>query len=129
GGASWSSPFKINNDPEGGNSAYSDQFEPAIGTDIKGRIGVCYYDRHRDPNNFLIDRTCASSTNGGSTWSAKLYTKTSFPSVVGQDVLVAPDYFGDYDFVATDGDNKTSGFIDSFATSIGGNPNVTVNHF
>jgi len=129
GGVAWSSPIRVNTNQEGGGSPYSDQFEPMIGTDSTGRIGVCFYDRHRDPNNFLIDRTCASSTNGGSTWSSKLYTKTNFPSVVGQDVLVAPDYFGDYDAVVTDNTNATKGFIDSFATSVGGNPNVTTNHF
>jgi hypothetical protein len=129
GGSTWSSPVRVNTNPEGGQSHYSDQFEPAIATDKTGRIGICYYDRHRDPNNFLIDRTCSSSTNGGSSWSSKLYTKTNYPSVVGQDVLVAPDYFGDYDTVATDKTNTASGFVDSFATSLGGNPNVNTNRF
>jgi hypothetical protein len=77
----------------------------------------------------LIDRTCSSSTNGGSSWASKLYTKTNFPSVVGQDVLVAADYFGDYDTVAIDKTNAASGFVDSFATSIGGHPNVNSNRF
>ena len=129
GGSTWSSPVRVNTNPEGGQYPYSDQFEPAIGTDKTGTIGICYYDRHRDPNNFLIDRTCSSSTNGGSSWSGKLYTKTNFPSTVGQDVLVAPDYFGDYDSVATDKTNATAGFVDSFATSLGGNPNVNTNRF
>jgi hypothetical protein len=44
-------------------------------------------------------------------------------------VLVAPDYFGDYDTVAIDGTNVGSGFVDSFATSLGGNPNVSTNRF
>ena len=129
GGSTWSSPVRVNSNPEGGSSPYSDQFEPAIATDKTGRIGVCYYDRHRDPHNFLIYRTCSSSTNGGASWSSKLYTKTNFPSTIGQDVLVAPDYFGNYDTVATDGANAASGFIDSFATSNAGNPNVTTNRF
>jgi hypothetical protein len=128
-GSSWSSPSRVNTNPEGGSAPYSDQFEPAIATDKTGRIGVCYYDRHRDPHNFLIDRTCSSSTNGGASWSSKLYTKTNYPSTVGQDVLVAPDYFGDYDAVAIDGANLTSGFVDSFSTSVVGNPNVTTNRF
>jgi hypothetical protein len=129
GGSTWSSPTRVNSNPEGGSNPYSDQFEPAIATDKTGRIGVCYYDRHRDPSNFLIDRTCSSSTNGGSSWSSKPYTKTNFPSVVGQDVLVAPDYFGEYDTVAVDRTNVATGFVDSFATSLGGNPNVTTNKF
>ncbi|HUN58272.1 MAG TPA: sialidase family protein [Candidatus Binataceae bacterium] len=129
GATTWSSPKRVNTNPEGGPNPYSDQFEPAIDTDKTGRIGICYYDRHRDPNNFLIDRTCSSSTNNGASWTSKLYTKTNFPSVVGQDVLVAPDYFGDYDTVAVDKTNAASGFVDSFATSVGGHPNVSTNHF
>jgi len=128
-GATWSSPARVNTNPEGGGHPYSDQFEPAIATDKTGRIGICYYDRHRDPNNFLIDRTCSSSTNGGASWKSKLYTKTNFPSTVGQDVLVAPDYFGDYDTVSADGTNVAAGFLDSFATSVAGNPNVSTNRF
>jgi len=69
----------------------SDQFQPSIGTDKTGKIGVCFYDRRRDLNNFLIDRYCASSKNGGTSWSNTKITPTNFASLVGQDELVAPD--------------------------------------
>jgi len=128
-GTNWSTPIRINNNPEGGVVPLSDQFKPAIATDKTGRIGICFYDRRRDPNNFLIDRYCASSVNGGGKWTNTKITSVSFPSLVGQDVLVAPDYMGDYDTVAADSLGKTAGFIDSYSSNAGGNPNVMTNHF
>jgi hypothetical protein len=126
---SWSTPIRINNNLEGGIVPLSDQFKPAIATDKTGRLGICFYDRRRDPNNFLIDRYCAASINGGLKWSNTRITSVSFPSLVGQDVLVAPDYMGDYDTVVADSLGKTAGFIDSYSSDAGGNPNVMTNHF
>ncbi len=129
GGASWSTPIRVNNNPEGGSVALSDQFKPAIATDKTGRIGVCFYDRRRDPNNFLIDRYCAASTNGGRSWTNTKITPTNFASLIGQDVLVAPDYMGDYDTLAADSSGLSSGFIDSYSNNAVGNPNVMTNRF
>jgi hypothetical protein len=129
GGTSWSTPTRINNNPEGGSVPLSDQFKPSIATDKNGRIGICFYDRRRDPNNFLIDRYCAASTNGGGSWSNAKVTPASFPSLVGQDVLVAPDYMGDYDTVAADSSGQSAGFIDSYSSNAAGNPNVMTNRF
>jgi len=129
GGASWSAPLRINNDPEGGANPLSDQFAPAIGSDKNGRIGICFYDRRRDPNNFLIDRYCATSTNNGKSWRNTKITRTNFASLVGQDLLVAPDYMGEYDSIATDGTGQSAGFIDSYSTNAAGNPNIATNHF
>lgn len=129
GGTSWSAPIRINNNPEGGSVPLSDQFKPAIATDKTGRIGICFYDRRRDPNNFLIDRYCASSTNGGGSWTNTKITPVNFSSLIGQDVLVAPDYMGDYDSVAADSSGQASGFIDSYSSNAAGNPNVMTNHF
>ncbi len=92
GGTSWSTPIRVNSNPEGGSQPLSDQFKPAIATDKTGRIGICFYDRRRDPNNFLIDRYCASSINGGKSWTNTKITPTNFSSLVGQDVLVAPEH-------------------------------------
>jgi len=129
GGTSWSTPIRVNNNREGGSVPLSDQFKPAIATDKTGRIGVCFYDRRRDLNNFLIDRYCASSTNGGGTWRNTKITPTNFPSLVGQDVLVAPDYMGDYDTLVADSTGQSSGFLDSYSNNGGGNPNVMTNRF
>lgn len=129
GGASWSSAIRVNNNPEGGRYPFTDQFEPAINTDKTGRIGICFYDRRRDPNNFLIDRYCASSTNGGKSFANIKVTPVNFPAVVGQDAMVAPDYMGEYDTVAIDGTGAAAGFVDSYASNVFGNPNVLAHHF
>jgi hypothetical protein len=127
-GASWSTPVRVNNNPEGGAVPLSDQFKPAIGTDKTGRIGICFYDRRRDLSNFLIDRYCASSSDGV-LWKNSKVTSTNFSSLIGQDVLVAADYIGDYDTVVADFTGTTPGFIDSYSSNAAGNPNVLTNRF
>jgi len=124
GGNTWSAPVRVNNNPKSGSGPLNDQFEPALGADQKGDLAICFYDRRRDPNNFLIDRECAKSTDGGASWSNKRITKQSFGAVVGQDRFVAPDYMGDYDTVATDSTGSEAGFVDSYASNAAGNPNV-----
>jgi hypothetical protein len=129
GGTSWSTPIRVNNNPEGGSTPLSDQFKPAIATDKTGRIGICFYDRRRDPNNFLIDRYCAASTNSGASWSNTKITPANFSALVGQDVWVAPDYMGDYDTVTVDSTGQSNGFIDFYSSNAAGNPNVMTNRF
>ncbi len=128
-GTNWSTPTRVNNNREGGSTPLSDQFKPAIATDKNGRIGVCFYDRRRDLNNFLINRYCVLSSNAGRTWHNRKITPQNFPSIVGQNVLVAPDYMGDYDTVATDSTGQSAGFIGSYSSNAAGNPNVMTNHF
>jgi hypothetical protein len=123
GGITWSPPVRVNNNPEGGGAPLTDQFEPALVSDLTGRIAVCFYDRRRDPNNFLIDRICASSSSGV-TWNNSRITYYQFPTLVGQDVLLAPDYMGDYDTLASDALNHNPGFVGGFESNLGGNPIV-----
>ncbi len=47
-----------------------------------------------------------------------------FPAIVGQDVLMAPDYMGDYDTLATDALDLHAGFVGGFASNLAGNPIV-----
>jgi hypothetical protein len=122
-GATWSTPVRVNNNREGGTAPLTDQFEPALAADISGRIAICFYDRRRDPANFRIDRFCASSPYGKN-WSNNRITFMQFPTVVGQDVLLAPDYMGDYDTLASDGLDRHAGFVGGFATNLTGNPIV-----
>jgi hypothetical protein len=124
-GETWKAPTIVNNNAKGSGAPLTDQFEPAVAADKSGTIAVCFYDRRRDVNNFRIDRECAKSKNGGSSWTNNRVTANNFSTEVGQDLLVAPDYMGDFDTVATDATNQTSGFIDSFADNSAGNPNVT----
>jgi hypothetical protein len=123
GGATWSPPVQVNNNSEGGDVPLTDQFEPALATDYTGRIAICFYDRRNDHANFRIDRFCASSHAGG-IWSNTRITWSHFPTIVGQDVLVAPDYKGDYDTLASDTLNRHSGFVGGYASNLSGSPVV-----
>ena len=127
GGANWSAPVKVNNNP----ASHTDHFQPAVSSDQLGRVAVCFYDRRNDvTNNFLIDRYCARSTNGGASFGTNTrITGKSFLSVVGQDPLLVPTYMGDYDTLASDTLNLTNGFRGGFADNITGAPNVQENKF
>ncbi len=125
GGATWSQPLRVNSNLEGGSAPLTDQFEPAVASDRSGRIAICFYDRRNDPNNFRTDRYCASSLNGTS-WTNKRITILQFPTVVSQDVLVAPDYMGDYDTLASDVLDSNAGFVGGFASNLTGNPVVKI---
>ena len=122
-GATWSTPVRVNNNLEGGTAPLTDQFEPALASDISGRIAICFYDRRRDAANFRIDRFCAS-THNGKNWSNSRITFSQFPTIVGQDVLMAPDYMGDYDTLSSDALDRHPGFVGGFASNLTGKPIV-----
>ena len=122
-GATWSPPVRVNNNFKGGGAPLTDQFEPALASDHKGRIAICFYDRRNDDANFRIDRYCASS-HKGKRWSNSRITLMSFPTIVGQDVLMAPDYMGDYDTLASDALDRHAGFVGGYASNLAGNPVV-----
>ena len=47
-------------------SIHAAEDEPGLAVDqTTGKLGVCFYDRRRDPKNFRIDRECAKSANQG----------------------------------------------------------------
>lgn len=130
GGATWFAPVRVNNNPEPLSSGLgTDQYQPGIAVDKTGKIGICFYDRRRDPKNFLIDRECAFSTNAGTGWSNKRITKQSFPAVPGQDVMFDPLYMGDYDSLASDFTRTKSGFIGAWGDNSLGNPDVKAEKF
>ena len=125
-GVTWSAPVKANLNP----ASNTDHFQPALSSDKSGRIAVCFYDRRNDPNNFLIDRYCANSTTGGASFATNTrITPKSFPSVVGQDVLISPTYLGDYDTLTSDTLNTIAGFRGAFANNVLGAPNVQSNKY
>jgi hypothetical protein len=127
-GATWSPPVRVNDNAEGDGAPLTDQFEPALATDYTGRIAICFYDRRNDDANFLIDRYCASS-HGGNIWSNTRITWSHFPTIVGQDVLVAPDYMGDYDTLASDTLDRHAGFLGGYASNLSGSPVVKTVHY
>lgn len=124
-GVHWTTPVRVNNNAP----SNTDHFQPAVSSDRSGRVAVCFYDRRNDPNNFYIDRYCANSTNGGASFTNTRITTKSFLSVVSQDLLLATGYLGDYDTLASDTLNSTSGFRGAFGNDIAGSPNVQENKF
>lgn len=128
GGATFSPPVLVNDNTETP-GAGTDQYQPGIAVDKNGVVGVCFYDRRNDANNFLIDRFCAGSEDGGATWTNAQITSHSFAPVPGQDFLVVPTYMGDYDSLASDFIQINSGFIGAFGDNTRGNPDVRSNIF
>jgi hypothetical protein len=129
GGVTWSAPVRVNNNPEfpfSSSASQTDQYEPGLAVDqTNGKLGLCFYDRRRDPKNFRIDRECAKSTNQGNTWSNTRMTANSFPPEVNQDPLVVSGYMGDYDTLASDFLRTKSSFFGAWGDNTKGNPDVT----
>jgi hypothetical protein len=123
GGVSWSSPVRVNDDPAG---SRIDHYLPGIAVDRNGTVGVCFYDRRRDPQNFLIDRECASSKNYGQTWKNHRITKSSFSPIIASDLLINAQYMGDYDGVTADVLGQFAGFRGAFGDNSHGNPDVSI---
>jgi hypothetical protein len=128
GGTSWSAAVKVNNNKKAPASAGTDQYLPGIAVDHKGAVGVCWYDRRRDPQNFLIDRECAFSRNNGRTWVNRRITKESYAPSLAADRLVNPTYMGDYDTTAADTLGRFSGFIGAYGDNTRGNPDVKISN-
>jgi hypothetical protein len=126
GGVSWSAAAKVNSDSNGVTSPGADHYLPGIAVDRTGAVGVCWYDRRRDPRNFFIDRECAVSRNAGRTWRNHRITQTSFPPSIAADELVNPTYMGDYDTTAADTLGQASGFLGAYGDNTRGNPNVSI---
>ena len=124
GGASWSAPVKVNNDV--GAAAGSDHYMPGVAVSHSGSVGVCWYDRRRDPDNFLIDRECAVSRDRGGTWSNTQITSRNFSPVIADDLLINPAYMGDYDGVASDFLGLSGGFLGAYGDNANGNPDVRI---
>jgi len=126
GGASWSSPVRINQNVEPlANGRGTDQYMPGIAVDNTGRVEACFYDRRLDPKNFFFDRFCAVSTNGGRNWTDSRQTKSSSPPFHATDTLLNPFYMGDYDGMASDFTGANGGFVGAFQIITGrGDPNV-----
>jgi hypothetical protein len=127
GGLSWSPPVRVNDDnSNAASSPGADHYLPGIAVDKDGSLGVCFYDRRLDSENFLIDRECANSQDGGRTWRNHRVTKESFSPSISADLLINPVYMGDYDSVASDFLRQFSGFLGAYGDNTRGNPDVKV---
>jgi hypothetical protein len=124
GGASFGTPTRVN---RGATTDFTDQYMPAVAVDKNGDIGVCYYDRRRDPSNFLTDRRCSRSADGGDHWASQRVNERSFPSTEFQDFEVAYGYQGDYDTLAGDFLRRFRGLLGAYADNGLGSQDVRSN--
>ena len=115
GGATWSSPVRVNTNPEPLRSGRgSDQYQPGVAVDNTGEIGACWYDRRLDPLNYQIDRFCGTSTDAATTWTNTRRSSPSWSPIHATDGFINTVYMGDYDVVASDFTRSTSSFIGAF---------------
>ena len=126
GGASWSPAVRVNtNDRLLESGRGTDQYQPGIAVDPRGKVAACFYDRSGDRFNFFVGRTCAVSENGGATFRSERTLDTTFAPMHAMDTFVNPAYMGDYDALASDFTNAHSGFVGAFQViSRRGNPDV-----
>lgn len=115
GGTSWSNPLTVNK-----NGAHTDQFFPWVTVLPSGKLGVTYYDRSRDQNNWYVDFDLAVSINGGTTWTQSFLTQRPFPVVVNVDPFVATCYMADYNQIGNNGLN----LLMAWGDNSNGNPDV-----
>jgi len=116
GGKTWSTPIRVNNDPVAlPNGRGVDHFQPGVGVDNTGTVGICWYDRRADPANFLVGRFCGLSVDTANTWFNIAAAPFSWPPFHAVDLFFNPFYFGDYDVVASDFTSASPGFLGAYA--------------
>ena len=127
GGNTWSSARKVNSDIQSRLGSGHDHYQSAIAVDNRGYVGVCWYDRRDDSENFAIKRHCGESSNGGFTFSDANIGMNAFAPTHGIDLFINPIYMGDYDQLTSDFTNANSGFVGAFQNQTNrGNPDVYV---
>jgi hypothetical protein len=99
GGATWSAPLRVNDDPPG---VVHDQFLPRLAVDeADGSLHVAFYDTRDDPNNTKTNLYYARSTDGGASFAPNTRVTTaqsdeSGPASAGCSVnSCPPDTNGD----------------------------------
>jgi len=115
GGKTWSTAVRVNRDPVARpNGSGIDHFQPAVNVDSIGRIGLCWYDRRKDPLNYRISRFCTSFEPGSFTGANVDVGQSPWPPVHATDAYVNTFYLGDYDTLATDNTHASPGFLGAY---------------
>ena len=111
GGKTWFPPVRVNRDPLEPSAGFGiDHFQPGVAVDSTGTLGVCWYDRRNDPLNYKISRYCGVSWDHGTAWKDARVDPRIWPPIHATDALINPYYLGDYDTVASDHTQGSTGF-------------------
>jgi hypothetical protein len=126
GGNTWGSvPKKVNSDSQPATGTGHDHYQSGVAVDKRGYVGVCWYDRRADSENFAIRRHCGESSNGGASFSDSDIGMSAFAPTHDTDEFINTIYMGDYDQLTSDFLNSNSGFIGSFQNQTNrGNPDA-----
>ncbi len=114
GGGTWSAPVQVNKLTAG------DHFQPGVAVAPNGKIGIFYYDRTGDQNNWHVNTALATSTNGGSSFAVSPIMADNFPVVINADYFTARCYMGDYNQPINNGKN----FLLAWGDNSNGDPDV-----
>lgn len=80
GGATWSAPLRLNDDPENQNSWH---WFGTLSVAPNGRIDTCWYDTRNSPDNSTSELYFCSSSDGGLTWSTNRAVSPPFDHSLG----------------------------------------------
>ena len=92
GGANWSAPARLNDDPPG---VVRDQMFPALAAAPDGRLTALWLDRREDPANRLYHAYTRTSLDGGLTWGPGTRV-SSAPSDPNLNIPAGTQGIGDY---------------------------------
>jgi len=126
GGNTWgAAPIKVNSDTQPTTGSGRDHYQAGVAVDKRGVVGVCWYDRRADSENFSIRRHCGESRNWGASFSDGDIGMAGFAPTHAIDLFINPAYMGDYDQLTSDFLNTNSGFVGAFQNQTNrGNPDA-----
>jgi len=124
GGQTFTAPTAVSPTSRNFTGRGRDQFFPGVAVDRRGNVGLCYYDRRRDPANTVIDRYCSVSENHGASWGEQRVSEASWVPAHAADGVINLNYIGDYDALTSDFLLQNGGFFGAFEVQTKGNPDV-----
>lgn len=122
GGASWSTPQRVNDDAAG---VANDQFNQWLAVDpTNGSVNVSWSDTRNDPSHLSTDEYFSRSTDGGQTFIANVRVSTASTNETCCGANLG-DQYGDYEGIAAFGgvvhpiwtDRRDGGTVDGFEES------------